>query len=111
MNDSVIRGIVVLMFFLNSCEAQQKEQTIVTIQTNCNRTVYGSLRYIKLLPSYICIPDHFIIDDYARFSDIDGDGKDDFIALKYNKKADDQIDGDSTYWNFYYRSKNDTTYG
>jgi hypothetical protein len=110
MNDSVIRGIVVLMFFLNSCEAQQKEQTIVTIQTNCNRTVYGSLRYIKLLPSYICIPDHFIIDDYARFSDIDGDGKDDFIALKYNKKADDQIDGDSTYWNFYYRSKNDTTY-
>lgn len=58
----------------------------------------------------MCIPDGFIIDDYVRVSDLNDDGKDDFIALKYNKKEDDQLDGDSTYWRLYNRSKSDTTF-
>lgn len=33
------------------------------------------------------------------------DGKINFLAVKYNKKEDDQIDGDLTYWAFYERYK------
>lgn len=68
---------------------------------NCNQEVYGTKKYIKNLPNYLCIPKDFIIDDYVRFSDKDKNGKNDFIAIKYNKKEDDQIDGDTTYWVFF----------
>jgi len=96
-------------FLIFNCLGQQAKKAGGSIE-KCNRTVYGALEYITSLPKYICIPDHYIIDDYVRIADLNSDGKNDFIALKYNKKADDQNDGDSTYWNFYYRTRNDTTY-
>jgi hypothetical protein len=108
MNKLVL--IYLFMILFANCEGQSKKQLPKNEPVNCNRTVYGSSKYIKSLPPYICIPDGFIIDDYARASDFNGDGKDDFIAVKYNKKEDNQVDGDSTYWNFYMRSKADTVY-
>lgn len=78
--------------------------------TNCNRSVYGTSKYIKGLPSYICIPSGFIIDDFVRTSDVDKNGKIDFIAIKYNKKEDDQKDGDTTYWQFWQRPPSDSVF-
>jgi len=104
MNNLVTIIMVMLMVAFISCDGQKK-QSINVSQPNCNRTVYGGPQYIKLLPSYICIPDGFIIDDYVRVSDSDNDDRTNFLAVKYNKKEDDQVDGDLTYWAFYERSK------
>ncbi len=105
MNRRSMILVTVLMLFFSSCDGQQKKQAVSTVQSNCNRTVYGGPQYIKLLPPYICIPAGFVIDDYVRVSDLGKDGKINFLAVKYNKKEDDQIDGDLTYWAFYERSK------
>jgi len=103
MNKLFTLSMLMLVFI--SCNGQLKTEI-----TPCNRTVYGSTRYIKLLPTYICIPSGFIVDDYVRTSDTNGDGQNDFIAVKYNKREDDQVDGDSTYWSFYTRTKDDTIF-
>jgi hypothetical protein len=78
--------------------------------TPCNRQVYGTKKYIAKLPVYVCIPPGYIMDDYARVSDLNKDGQEDFLAIKYNRKDDDQTDGELTYWQFYYRIKPDTIY-
>jgi hypothetical protein len=83
---------------------QQKDNAL------CNRTVYGSSTYIKSLPRYICIPENFVIDDYVRVADLDKNGQNDFIAIKYNKKENHQHDGDLTNWALYTRSERDTVY-
>lgn len=103
MNKLFILSMLMLPFI--SCKGQPKTESIP-----CNRTVYGSSIYIKLLPAYICIPNGFVIDDYVRTSDTNGDRQNDFIAVKYNKREDDQVDGDSTYWSFYTRTKEDTMF-
>lgn len=104
---SKILGSIVLSTQFLSCNGQLNKNSDVI---NCNRSVYGSASYIASLPKYVCIPDNFVIDDYVRTSDLDGDGQDDFLAVKFNKKEDNQVDGDSTYWRFYIRSGEDTTY-
>jgi len=95
--------IAVQLFIASSCYGQEA-------QSDCNQKTYGTKKYIKKLPPYICIPSNFVIDDYVRFSDLNQDGFEDFLAIKYNKKEDDQIDGDRTYWDFYHRNAKDTVY-
>lgn len=98
--------ILALSMFLFQVGCGQSKTDI----DQCNRRVYGTLNFIKSLPSYICIPEGFIIDDFVRVSDVNGDGLSDFLAIKYNKREDDQNDGDITFWRFYTRSKGDSVY-
>jgi hypothetical protein len=107
------KNIVLLLLFTlppMGCDGQANKQTSKVQPADCNRTVYVSSQFIKPLPPYICIPGGFIIDDYVRTSDLDGDGQTNFLAIKYNKKEDDQNDGDTTYWRFYSRSKSDSLF-
>lgn len=111
MNELIIIILfIVTLIITNSCEGQQKNQTANVSRENCSRAVYGGAQYIKLLPPYICIPEGFIIDDFVRISDLNGDEETDFLAVKYNKKHDDQIDGDLTYWDFYHSSDTEEHY-
>jgi len=91
--------IVITLLITVYCQGQIN-QTKKNL-SNCNQEVYGTKKYIKDLPNYICIPDGFIIDDYVRAFGEDENGVNNFIALKYNKKEEDQIDGEITYWDFY----------
>lgn len=95
--------IITLTILFLECHGQDltKEERKNAVELNCNREVYGSINYIKELPSYICIPNGYIIDDFIRFSDFDLDGLNDFLAIKYNKKEEDQVNEDSTFWDFY----------
>lgn len=102
--------LIILSFAVISCKGQSSSRLTEIISATCNQQVYGTNEYIKNLPRNICIPNGFIIDDYVRTADLDSDGKNDFLAVKYNKKEDDQVDGDTTYWNFYRRYFPDTVY-
>jgi len=104
-----ISNILVILTCFSTCHGQQGKINN-TNGGNCNRAVDGVSDYIKLLPTYICIPANYIIDDYVCISDLDSDGLADFIAVKYNKKEDDQLDGDTTYWNFYIQRKGDSLF-
>lgn len=99
MSNKLIFFFTVLITF--RCQGQTDLSNKNDHSPLCNQEVYGTKKYIKNLPPYICIPEDFIIDDYVRYSDKDNNGTIDFIALKYNKKEDDQIDGDTTFWDFY----------
>lgn len=103
---------IVLLMITNSCEGQPNHTSDQNSKalSNCNQQVYGTKKFIKDLPPYICIPEGFIIDDYVRWTDLNGDGSNDFLAVKYNKKQENQVDGDTTYWNFYSRAANDTLF-
>jgi hypothetical protein len=79
-------------------------------QSACNRETYGTSKYIEDFPDYLCIPAGNVIDDYVRVSDLNRDGNPDFLAVKYNAKEDYQKDGDTTYWQFYYKRANDSIY-
>ncbi|WP_320020393.1 hypothetical protein [Labilibaculum manganireducens] len=98
---SKILIIIIAFLISNCCQGQDNLLKKADVDSICNQEVYGTKGYIKNLPRYICIPDGFVIDDYIRFSDKDKNGENDFIAIKYNKKEDDQIDGDTTFWDFY----------
>lgn len=103
--------LILLIFLLSRCQAQTNtlNEKLETLNT-CNRQVYGSTKYIEKLPSYICIPKGYIIDDYIRLASLDSNNNEFFLAIKYNKREDDQIDGDSTTWEFYIRSAPDTIF-
>jgi hypothetical protein len=102
-----------LAFVFTSCSGQPTGYKIAdpsNLSEGCNQEVYGTIQYIRALPNYVCIPQGHIIDDYCRTSDVNQDNFDDFLAVKHNIKQDDQVDGDTTYWDFYERSTKDTLY-
>jgi hypothetical protein len=95
-------AFILTCFFKCQGQPVNHTQDKITIDTeHCDQKVYGTKKYIEKLPSYICIPKGYIIDDFVRTSDFDADGQDDFLAIKYNKKEDEQVDGDTTFWDFY----------
>ena len=115
---------IVLTFLFFNCSGQGKvieeDTRSSNIQVNdstkdhiseltpeCNRASYNR-NDIKKLPSYICIPDGYMLDDEIRFSDLDGDGKSDFMAFRYrlNKQYNDWKDGDTIYWKFHLMDEN-----
>lgn len=102
MNKILLNTLSIALIFSYNCKGQD--------QSSCNRATYGTKKYIEVLPHYICIPNGYVIDDYVKSSDLNNDGITDFLAVKYNKKEDDQIDGDSTYWDFYRKLSGDTTF-
>ena len=104
-----MRLIVIFLFLTISCNAQVSNKVDMTAD-ECNRQVYGTKKYIQYLPKYICIPNGFIIDDFVRISDLNKNNKSNFLSIKYNRKQDDQIDGELTYWDFYSKSDKDTIF-
>lgn len=51
MNRLMMTLMVTLLLSLSSCEGQQEKQVTNVMQVSCNRKVYGSQQFIKLLPS------------------------------------------------------------
>jgi hypothetical protein len=100
---------IVVGLLLINCQGQSQDRS-ENEKTECNQKVYGTQKYIQNLPPYICIPKNYIIDDYVRAADLERNGHINFLAIKYNKREDDQNDGDTTYWNFYKRTNADTMY-
>jgi len=100
--------IILLVVCSINCNGQSSEKTLNGSGKNqpdtCNQKYLGTKKYIKNLPSYICIPDGYVVTDYVKTADLDGDGKDDFLAVRYRKDIK-LIDGDTTYWDFYIRNK------
>ncbi len=101
---------MIILYFSSSCvkapeDHDNKNNSTNSVEHECNRSVYGRVAYLDKLPEYLCIPQGYIVDYFVLDGDINNDGMTDFIALKYNKKEDDQNDGDTTFYNFYYRNQ------
>lgn len=71
-------------------------------KSDCNRATYIKSD-IKKLPDYICLPEGFALNGTVHFSDLSGDGKNDFMAYRYRLKKEFK-DGDTIYWDFYSRN-------
>lgn len=82
------------------------EGSVYDSMPSCNQKFYGTKRYLKELPSYICVPEGNAISDFVRTTDVDGDGVADFLFVQYRKWRDSWIDGDTLYWDFHVRDSN-----
>ncbi|MBV6641904.1 MAG: hypothetical protein KI791_14365 [Cyclobacteriaceae bacterium] len=102
MKDKILLLVLLIPIVFWSCQSQDRN--------TCNRETYGTKKYVDNFPEYLCIPDGFVIDDFIRTSDLNYDGVEDFLCVKYNKREEDQIDGDMTYWDFYKKEPDDSIY-
>ena len=102
MKNKIVLLVLLFPIIFLSCQGQDRD--------TCNRETYGTKKYVENFPEYLCIPGGFVIDDYIRTSDLDYDGIVDFLSIKYNKREEDQEDGDVTYWDFYKKGTDDSIF-